>query len=134
LVEFLYGGIFPTYSVGTSSKKRYQMDKGTFDICFVAHKYTEKGVDKGYDVFIETARILSKARNDIFFHIVGPFHPTDIDVTDIKEKILFYGTRKTEFFLDFYLAWTLYYLRTCRSFSPPANLTDFRRDAVLRPV
>lgn len=102
LVEFLYGGIFPSYSKRTSEKKRYPMDKDTLDICFVAHKYTERGVDKGYDVFIETARKLSKARKNIFFHVVGPFQPSDIEVSDLRERIRFYGTRNTLFFSDFY--------------------------------
>jgi glycosyltransferase involved in cell wall biosynthesis len=101
--EFVYGGVFPLdHLLGQSiSKQRYE-DKYTFDVCFVAHKYTERGTDKGYDVFIELAKLLSEAHKDVFFHVVGPFDETDVDVSGIEDRITFYGTRFTEFFPGFY--------------------------------
>lgn len=72
-------------------KQYYKKDKQTFDICFVAAKYSPKGVDKGYDLFIAAAHKLAKYRPDIRFHVVGGFDENEIDVTSIKDSIRFYG-------------------------------------------
>lgn len=102
--EFIYGGVLPTDRLAKSVilRKHYGEDKSTFDVCFVAYKYMPGGIDKGYDVFVEVARELSKLHADIFFHVVGTFDETDIDVADISERIKFYGPRPTEFFPRFY--------------------------------
>ena len=73
------------------TKKYYKKDKSTFDVCFVAAKYTEKGVDKGYDIFISAAKNLVENNPDIQFHVVGGFDENEIDVTALKDKITFYG-------------------------------------------
>jgi glycosyltransferase involved in cell wall biosynthesis len=72
-------------------KKYYKEDKPTFDMCFVAAKYSEKGVDKGYDLFIDAAKRLAKVIPDMRFHVVGGFDEHEIDVSEIKDKIKFYG-------------------------------------------
>ncbi len=84
------------------NKKYYKNEKKSFDICFVAAKYSIKGVDKGYDVFIETARELAGMRTDIVFHVVGGFSAVDMDVSDIKDSIRFYGYLMPEQLLEFY--------------------------------
>lgn len=73
------------------TKRKFKRDKPTFDICFVAAKYSPKGVDKGYDLFIAAAKRLAEYRPDIRFHVVGGFDETEIDVSDIKDVIKFYG-------------------------------------------
>lgn len=83
-------------------KKYYKKDKKTFDICFVAAKYSKRGVDKGYDTYIEVAKRLAKKYKDIHFHVVGGFDENDIDVSDIKDRITFYGFRRPDFLSDFY--------------------------------
>lgn len=83
-------------------KKFYKKDKKTFDICFVAAKYSEKGVDKGYDLFIETAKILVKKYPDIRFHVIGGFDENEIDISDIKKNIKFYGFKRPDFLRKFY--------------------------------
>lgn len=103
-IEFVYGGVFPSRYLADHSvvKRYYRKDKSTFDVCFVAHKYTERGLDKGYDVFVEVAKLLSKVHEDVRFHVVGPFDDLDIPVEEIKDRIRFYGSRPTEFFPEFY--------------------------------
>lgn len=103
-VELIYGGVFPANQLNKCDNvKRYFLrDKKTFDICFVAHKYTKHGKDKGYDVFINVAHILSKLIPEAVFHIVGPFDHNDIDVSAIHDRIIFYGPRTTDFFPSFY--------------------------------
>jgi glycosyltransferase involved in cell wall biosynthesis len=103
-IEFVYGGVYPSslLSRHAADKSLYKEDKDTFDVCFVAHKYMERGADKGYDVFVEVARLLSEAHEDAFFHVVGSFDETDVDTGGLEGRISFYGTRPTEFFPSFY--------------------------------
>lgn len=103
-VEFIYGGVFPSSRLAQAAvtRKFYRQDKQTLDICFVAFKYMARGVDKGYDVFVEVARKLSRAHDDIVFHVVGSFDESDIDVSELQGRIKFYGLKTTDFFPQFY--------------------------------
>ena len=65
-IEFIFGGVLASnyFDKHYIKKKYYLNDKNTFDICFVANKYMPKGIDKGYDVFIEVAKkLLSYNKN-----------------------------------------------------------------------
>jgi glycosyltransferase involved in cell wall biosynthesis len=53
-------------------------------------------------VFVEVAKLLSNKHDDIFFHVVGSFDRSDIDVGDIGARIKFYGTKPTGYFPAFY--------------------------------
>jgi glycosyltransferase involved in cell wall biosynthesis len=103
-IEYIYGGVIPISEIEleVEGKSYYSFDRKTLEICFVANKYTEKGVDKGYDVFIEIAKILCGKYNNINFHVVGRFDENDIDIQDIKDKITFYGFKLTGWFDKFY--------------------------------
>lgn len=103
-VEFIYGVVLPSTQLNKeiASKKYYQKDKESFDICFVANKYMAKGIDKGYDLFISVAKLICELYKDIFFHVVGQFNESDIDVSKIKHRIKFYGTLSTDSLNRFY--------------------------------
>lgn len=101
-IEFLFGGYVQFNKDEILPKKYYKKDKSTFDICFVANKYSSKGIDKGYDLFIETAKQINVEFPDARFHVVGSFDETIIDVSQIKNIITFYGVKPPEFFKDFY--------------------------------
>ncbi|MGD0877562.1 MAG: glycosyltransferase [Anaerolineales bacterium] len=103
-IEFIFGGVMPLVEINAeySDKKHFGFNKDILDICFVAVKYTENGIDKGYDVFIDTAKRLCKKYDNIYFHVVGGFSEQDIDVTAIKDRITFYGFRTTQWFDTFY--------------------------------
>ncbi|CAG1021329.1 hypothetical protein DOJK_00906, partial [Patescibacteria group bacterium] len=66
-IEFIFGVVTPLKQIEAeySGKKHFGTDKKILDICFVAYKYTPKGVDKGYDIFIDVARQLSRKYDDI---------------------------------------------------------------------
>jgi glycosyltransferase involved in cell wall biosynthesis len=83
-------------------KLKYPKDKSTFDLVFVAYKYMPKGLDKGYDLFIDTAKRLSKNYDAFRFHVVGNWTHKEIDITKISEKITFHGVRDTNFLVDLY--------------------------------
>ena len=72
-------------------KLHYKREKQTFDVCFVAAKYSEKGVDKGYDLFISAAKKLAKVNPDMRFHVVGGFDEHEIEVSSIRQSVTFYG-------------------------------------------
>ena len=103
-IKFIYGGVLPSdyYEKNAVSKKYYKKDKNTLDVCFVANKYMEKGIDKGFDVFIKVAKKVSKKFPDVSFHVVGGFTKDDVDVSEIYDKIKFYGIQYKDFFPKFY--------------------------------
>src|ERR1700691_6043282 len=51
-------------------KRYFGKDKSTKDVCFVAHKDHPQGLDKGYNVFVQVAKELSKRQSDVYFHVV----------------------------------------------------------------
>lgn len=92
-IEFIFGCVVPQISVKNdlSNKKSYLINKDTFDVCFSAVKYTTKGTDKGYDVFIDFAHQIAVEYDFVRFHVIGGFTENEIDIYLIKEKIQFYG-------------------------------------------
>ncbi|MFZ3150317.1 MAG: glycosyltransferase [Anaerolineaceae bacterium] len=102
-IEFIYGVVTPTGMLENSINKRYfGVDKSTLDICFVAHKYMAKGIDKGYDVFIDVAKRIVKLYDDVNFHVVGSFDENDLPIDGLEGRITFYGLQPSEWFHGFY--------------------------------
>lgn len=103
-IEFIYGGVLPSdyYEKHAIRKKYFKKDKKTLDICFVANKYMEKSLDKGFDIFIDVAKHLCKKTKDIYFHVVSGCGEDEIDTDDIKKRIKFYGLQYRDFFPEFY--------------------------------
>lgn len=104
-VEFVYGGVFPSTQLAkyAAPRNEYGRDKETFDVCFVAYKYTTGSIkSKGYDMFIETAKRLAETHEDIFFHVVGNFDESDLDLSGIGDRMKFHGRLPTESFPAFY--------------------------------
>lgn len=96
-IEYIFGGVVPQVSLNTNliAKINYP-NKKTFDIVFCAAKYMPKGVDKGYDVFIELAHSLIRKYDFIRFHVVGGFDKDDINVSLLGDSITFYGYQNFE--------------------------------------
>ena len=88
---FEYGAYLQFFKEEIPVKKRFGSDKDTLDICFVGAKYSDKGVDKGFDLFIDVAKILAEKYDNLRFHVIGGFDETETDVARIKDKITFYG-------------------------------------------
>ncbi len=85
-------------------KLRYGVAKAAPPISgFVAAKYTPIGADKGYDLFVEVAKIAGSALGlDARFHVVGGFDPDLLDLGVAGPHFRFYGYRQREFFRQFY--------------------------------
>ncbi len=66
-------------------------------ILFFANKYTPLGIDKGFDVFVETAKILKSRVPEVSFHIIGDFNKNDVD-NEVQSYFTFYGKlRKSDY-------------------------------------
>jgi len=106
-VHFIFGGALDsaTFKRAYVPRKKYGVDKETFDICFVAVRYDPRGVTKGYDVFLEVARKLAAWHPDIRFHVVGGARWDIVDETDtsfLGDRVTEYGLRDTAFFPEFH--------------------------------
>lgn len=102
-IEFIYGVVMPLPPATSGlNKKHFGFDKHILDICFVAHKYMDRGIDKGYDIFIEVAKGIVQRYENVHFHVVGGFTEADIPVKELNNKVTFYGLQKPEWFDNFY--------------------------------
>jgi len=103
-IKFIFGVVTPLKQIETeyTGKKHYGIDKNNLDICFVTDDNIKKGIDQGYDIFIDVAHQLCQHHDNINFHVVGGIDAHEIDVSDLKGKITFYGKRGMEWFNGFY--------------------------------
>ena len=103
-IEYVFGVVIPPERLKLEPlpRLRYGIDKPELDICFVAHKYMPGGIDKGYDRFVATARLLRAQYSQIRFHVVGPYGPDDADVSELGDSLVFYGMQLPDFFPAFY--------------------------------
>lgn len=103
-IELIFGVVTPEKNLNakTVNKESYNKNKQTFDVCFVAHKYTKEGKDKGFDLFIDTAKEICKKYQNVKFHVVGGFNENDYDISAIKDNIKFYSILKTEELINLY--------------------------------
>jgi len=118
-ISYIYGGFVQFKKGELIQKKYYLKDKKTFDVCFVAAKYSKNGVDKGYDLFIKVVHRLSRSADNIVFHVIGGFDENDIDISRIKKRIKFYGYRTPDFLVDFYSKMDIFF-----SFNKPSVIYD----------
>jgi len=105
-VEMIFGVVMPpeAFSLGVpQGKPRWGIDKDRLDVCFMAHRYTERGEDKGFDVFIDAAMRLSRTHGDIHFHAVGPYDSKVVDVSSLGDRITFHGQLDPDEFDEFFL-------------------------------
>jgi glycosyltransferase involved in cell wall biosynthesis len=91
------GGVIPSAAFGIPKDRTYfGIDKAVLDIGFVANRYTAKGEDKGYDLFIETARALTRNGVDARYHVVGPWDGSIVPMEDLSARFVFHGFVGTE--------------------------------------
>lgn len=92
-IHFVFGVVVPqgSYLNNGVTKKYYDHDKKTFDICFCAAKSTKLGENKGYPLFVEFMKVIAPKYRFIKFHIIGGFDRSVIDVEKIEDQITFYG-------------------------------------------
>ncbi|MBY6266533.1 tetratricopeptide repeat protein (plasmid) [Azospirillum sp. 412522] len=103
-MRLIHGGVVPVdvYRRHAVPRRRYGIDKDTLDLCFVAKRYTPRGTDKGYDLFIAAARLLAPRFPRVRFHVVGNFGPEVLDVTALAGRLTFHGPRPTRWLAGFF--------------------------------
>ncbi|MCQ2581729.1 MAG: glycosyltransferase [Alphaproteobacteria bacterium] len=101
-ILYQFGGYLQFLPNDVGKKICYPKDKPTLDICFVAYKYSPKGVDKGYDLFIKVAKKLVLKYDFIRFHVVGNFDANDIPIDSLESKIYFHGLLDAKQLQSFY--------------------------------
>ncbi|WPO83081.1 glycosyltransferase family 4 protein [Chryseobacterium sp. JJR-5R] len=91
----IFGCLVPQNSINTVRLRRFNKSM-TLQVCFCAAKYTAIGADKGYDIFIETAKILASKGHNIHFNVVGGFDSKVISIEGFEEFFTFHGLQKFE--------------------------------------
>lgn len=98
-IAFIYGGFeSPEIYTGESLIKREE----EINIMFMGAKYTPGGFNKGYDIFIESAKEIAKKHNKVRFHVIGNFDQADVPIEGLISKITFYGLQEYTFMKSFY--------------------------------
>lgn len=78
------------------NKLFYKIGKPTFDLAFIASKYTTGGLDKGFDVFCEVCAFFEKKYPFFKFHVIGNFDRNDVPENLKVESLIFYGLQPKE--------------------------------------
>ncbi|KUJ51509.1 glycosyltransferase [Chryseobacterium sp. JAH] len=91
----VFGCIVPQNSIDTTRVRHYSKEM-CLQVCFCAAKYTEIGADKGYDIFIDTAKILVSKGYNIHFNVIGGYDENVIDITGFDKAFTFHGYKKYE--------------------------------------
>jgi glycosyltransferase involved in cell wall biosynthesis len=96
-ILYLQGGMVPRAAfVAPKQRARFGINKDALEIGFVANRNTSMGEDKGYDLFVETARALSKQGLKVTYHVVGPWDANIIHLGDCSDQFIFHGFLSTE--------------------------------------
>lgn len=98
----IFGCIVPQNSINTPRIRRFT-NSITLQVCFCAAKYTEIGADKGYDIFIETAKILASKGHNIHFNVVGGYDNKVISIEGFEKFFTFHGYKKYEELQEIFL-------------------------------
>jgi lipopolysaccharide transport system ATP-binding protein len=89
---------------GPGHRDDYGGGDRTLDVCFVAHKYTSDGADKGFPEFVGTIRGLLDAGVSVRGHVVGGFDHGDLPAGQEDLPIDFSGTLPTVELRQFFAA------------------------------
>jgi lipopolysaccharide transport system ATP-binding protein len=73
------------------------------DVCFVAEKYMERGINKGYPEFVAAAQAVADVDPAVRFHVVGSFTADDVDLGPLAGRVRFHGTLPTSELREFLL-------------------------------
>lgn len=102
-IKHIYGGLVPTAMnppvVDFEARSRQRSER-PLQVCFVAHRYTSTGAEKGYDILVDVMKALAHDDN-VHFHIVGGYDASVLDLGDVRH-VTFHGPQPATFFPAFY--------------------------------
>ena len=89
----IFGVVIPSESFTELNPSFIQSinDSNVIHICFCAMKYSSRGEDKGYDIFIDVAKRLNRIAPYYRFSVIGNYDKTTIDVRELGDSIRFLG-------------------------------------------
>lgn len=97
----IFGVVTPEYALNVVPHITDGGDDSVLKVCFAAMRYTPTGVDKGYDVFVDSVRQLAELYENIEFHVAGTFDETVIPLGDLVGRVKFHGMLSNEALSDF---------------------------------
>ena len=96
-IRYLPGGMVPLSAFAAPRRRRrFGINKASLDIGFVANRYTAIGEDKGYDLFVEVAKVLDREGVNAAYHVVGPWDAGIIPLGELSRRFVFHGFVRTE--------------------------------------
>lgn len=102
-IVHIYGGLVPTAmnppEVDFEARRRERSQRA-LNVCFVAHRYTATGAEKGYDVLVDVMKALAHEEG-VHFHVVGGYDASVLDLGDVR-NVTFHGPQPATFFPAFY--------------------------------
>lgn len=91
-IEDIFGVVIPQDTLCIPFTPKREPSDSLMKVCFAAMRYTENGADKGYDVFLDVAKLLVARHQNIEFHVIGMFDAETIPLdTELKAKLTFHG-------------------------------------------
>jgi glycosyltransferase involved in cell wall biosynthesis len=81
--------------------------KEHLDVCFVAHRYTEDGADKGFPVFLEVVARLQADGVPVRGHVVGGYGPAQVPAEHSGLELTYAGVMSTPELREFFLGMDL---------------------------
>lgn len=95
--SFVYGCVInPLYFGVPLAHTSFGDMKASFDICFVAERYMEHGLNKGYPTFIDACRQVVAAIPETRLHVIGGFSTEDWPLGDLEHCVTFHGRLATQ--------------------------------------
>lgn len=91
----IFGCLVPQNSISTGRSRSFN-NRMTLNVCFCAARYTKIGADKGYDIFVETAKILASKGYNIHFNVIGGYDSKVISIEGFEKFFTFHGLKKFE--------------------------------------
>lgn len=91
-IQYIFGVVAPFELLQSSSEDKTYFANQKMNIAFIAHKYMRGGVDKGFNHFIDAAKLLTQRDDNFVFHVVGPYNENDCSHAAILPNVKFHGS------------------------------------------
>jgi len=111
--------------VDLTRKRYFKKDKDSFDVCFVANKYTPTGEDKGFDIVMQVATRLVRETNDVNFHLVGEWSQELAQYPGLRSRVAVYGKMEVEALKRLYYSMDIFLSPNRASRLYPGNFDGF---------
>ncbi|MCZ2822353.1 glycosyltransferase [Modestobacter sp. VKM Ac-2977] len=127
VTEVLGLTVDPLYlTPGPGFRKNYFRGHGErLDVCFVAHRYTSDGADKGFPVFLETVRLLREGGQPVRGHVVGGYSSADVGPEYAAVDLTFTGVISTPELRQFFLGMDVIVSPTAPNRLAPGSFDGF---------